>query len=74
MSIEGWSTRELRARINSMLYERTAVSRKPAKLIEREISALRQRDNVSPDLIFKDPYFLDFLNHRSRSGITHLTA
>jgi predicted nuclease of restriction endonuclease-like (RecB) superfamily len=62
--VHGWSTRELRAQLDSMLFERIALSKKPAKLIEREITALRGNDNVSPDLVFKDPYFLDFLGLR----------
>lgn len=31
--IEGWGTRQLEERISSMLYERTAISRKPEELI-----------------------------------------
>lgn len=34
--VERWSTRTLRAKIDSMLYERTALSRKPEKLIREE--------------------------------------
>lgn len=60
----GWSTRELRAQIDGMLYERTALSKKPAALIEQDLSALRQDGEVPPDLVFKDPYFLDFLGLR----------
>ena len=59
--IEGWSTRMLRQKIDGMLYERTALSKKPAKLIERELRALRAEDKLTPDLVFKDPYVLDFL-------------
>jgi predicted nuclease of restriction endonuclease-like (RecB) superfamily len=44
-----------------MLYERTALSKKPDKLIEQEIQKLRLEDQLSPDLVFRDPYFLDFL-------------
>jgi predicted nuclease of restriction endonuclease-like (RecB) superfamily len=44
-----------------MLYERTALSRKLEKLIEQEIKLLREEDRLTPDLIFRDPYFLDFL-------------
>lgn len=62
--VHGWSTRELRAQIDGMLYERTALSKKPAALIEQELSALRRDDKVAPDLVFKDPYFLDFLGLR----------
>lgn len=62
--IEHWSVRELRARIDSMLFERTAISRKPKKLIEQEITGLRKEDRLTPDLVFRDPYVLDFLGLR----------
>jgi predicted nuclease of restriction endonuclease-like (RecB) superfamily len=60
-SIEGWSTRTLEKKINSMLYERTALSKKPEKLIEQELTKLRKTDKLIPDLVFRDPYLLDFL-------------
>jgi predicted nuclease of restriction endonuclease-like (RecB) superfamily len=56
-----WSVRTLRSRIDSMLFERTALSRKPAKLVARELKALREDDKLTPDLVFRDPYVLDFL-------------
>lgn len=59
--IERWSTRTLRRRIGSMLFERTALSRKPDKLIRQELAALRAEDKLSPDMVFRDPYVLDFL-------------
>jgi predicted nuclease of restriction endonuclease-like (RecB) superfamily len=59
--IERWSVRALRSRIDSMLFERTALSRKPAKLAEQELKALREDDQITPDLVFRDPYVLDFL-------------
>ena len=59
--MERWSVRTLRKKIGSMLFERTALSRKPEKLIELELEALRQDDQMTPDLVFRDPYFLDFL-------------
>ncbi len=62
--IERWSTRTLQARIQSMLYERTALSKKPARLIEQELKALREEDRLTPDLVFRDPYVLDFLGLR----------
>jgi predicted nuclease of restriction endonuclease-like (RecB) superfamily len=60
--IERWSVRTLRAKIDSMLFERTALSRKPEALIRTELDALRDGDRISPDLVFRDPYLLDFLN------------
>lgn len=64
--IERWSTRTLQSRIDSMLYERTALSRKPEELIRQELEALRTEDRMTPDLIFRDPYILDFLGLRDR--------
>jgi len=58
--IENWSTRALGQKIQSMLYERTAISRKPDKLIAREFKKLRKSDRLTPDLVFRDPYVLDF--------------
>jgi predicted nuclease of restriction endonuclease-like (RecB) superfamily len=59
--IERWSVRTLRERIDSMLYERTALSRKPEELIERELHSLRESQQVTTDLLMRDPYMLDFL-------------
>ncbi|MBN8418664.1 MAG: DUF1016 family protein [Verrucomicrobia bacterium] len=59
--MENWSTRTLEQKIKSMLYERTAISKKPDKLIRQELAALRSEDKLTPDLVFRDPYILDFL-------------
>ncbi len=59
--IERWSTRTLQERINSLLYERTAISKKPALTIEKDLALLKNESQLSPDLVFKDPYVLDFL-------------
>ena len=59
--IEKWGVRTLRSKIDSMLFERTAISKKPDKLIKRELQILREKDQVSTELIFKDPYLLNFL-------------
>ena len=45
-----------------MLYERTALSRKPEELARLELQSLREEDQMSPDLVFRDPYLLDFLD------------
>ncbi len=47
-----------------MLYERTALSSKPEKLIRQELDTLREADELTPDLVFQDPYLLDFLGLR----------
>ena len=59
--IERWSVRKLREKIGGMLFERTALSKKPPKLAEQELQKLRTEDQLTPDLVFRDPYFLDFL-------------
>jgi predicted nuclease of restriction endonuclease-like (RecB) superfamily len=64
--VEGWSTRVLAERIDSMLYERTALSRQPNVLIEQELTALRSKGEMGPALVFKDPYVLDFLDLKDR--------
>ena len=64
--IEGWNYRTLQAKIDSMLYERTALSKKPEQVIEAEIDMLRKEDRLTPDLVFKDPYFLEFLKLNDR--------
>lgn len=64
--IESWSVRTLRKRIDSMLYERTALSKKPEETARHELESLRESDRMTPDLVFRDPYFLDFLGLRDR--------
>ena len=59
--IERWSTRALEKKIDGMLFERTALSKKPAKLAALELKKLLEDDKLTPDLVFRDPYFLDFL-------------
>lgn len=59
--IERWSVRTLRQKIAGMLYERTALSKKPEELAKKELATLREEDRLTPDLVFRDPYFLDFL-------------
>jgi predicted nuclease of restriction endonuclease-like (RecB) superfamily len=59
--LERWSVRVLQAKIQGMLYERTALSKKPEELARKELAALRDEDRMSPDLVFRSPYFLDFL-------------
>ncbi len=59
--LERWSTRTLRTKIQGMLYERTGISRKPADLAKQELKVLREEDRLTPDLVFRDPYLLNFL-------------
>ena len=58
---ERWSVRTLQERIDSMLFERTAISKKPEQTIINDLEFLKSEKKMSPDLTFRDPYFLDFL-------------
>lgn len=59
--LERWSVRTLDEKVQSMLFERTALSKRPARLMAAELKKLREEDKLSPDLVFRDPYLLDFL-------------
>lgn len=64
--VEGWSVRVLRKKIDSMLYERTALSKQPEAVAQEKLKALREQDFLSPQLVLKDPYVLDFLDLKDR--------
>ena len=66
--VERWDVRTLREKIGGMLFERTALSSKPQDLARRELAKLRETDQLSPDLVFRDPYILD-VRHDNRVGI-----
>lgn len=63
---EGWSTRTLQERMDSQLFERTALSKQPANLLAQELATLRQTGQLQPGLVLKDPYVLDFLGLQDR--------
>lgn len=56
-----WSKRTLKAKIDGMLYERTAIAKQPEEVIRQDLELLRNEHKMSADLAFHDPYFLDFL-------------
>jgi predicted nuclease of restriction endonuclease-like (RecB) superfamily len=72
--LERWSVRTLRAKIQGMLYERTAISKKPDQLIKKELATLREADKITPDLVFRDPYLLDFLGLKDTYSESDLEA
>jgi len=72
--MERWSVRTLRSKVQGMLYERTALSKKPEKLIRQELTELREENKLTPDLVFRDPYFLDFLGLKDIYGEKDLEA
>lgn len=69
---ESWSIRTLRSKIDGMLYERTAIAAKPKELIKAELASLRDEHAVTPDLVFKSPYFLDFAGLRGNYSESEL--
>lgn len=58
---ERWSVRVLRKQIGGLLYERTAIAKEPTELVGKTLDNLRNGESVSPILLMKDPYVLDFL-------------
>ena len=72
--IERWSVRMLRKKIDGMLFERTALSKKPDQLIRQELDALREEDKLAPDMVFRDPYLLGFLGLRDTYAEKDLEA
>lgn len=63
---EGWSTRTLQERMDTQLFERTALSKQPDALLAQELAQLRQTGALTPALVLKDPYVLDFLGLQDR--------
>lgn len=56
-----WSKRTLKAKIDGMLYERTAIAKQPEDVILHDLEELRNERKMSADIVFQDPYVLDFL-------------
>ena len=44
LPLERWSVRQLQERINSLLYERTAISKKPEDTIRQDLNQESERD------------------------------
>jgi predicted nuclease of restriction endonuclease-like (RecB) superfamily len=59
--IEHWNTRTLEEKIDSQLYERTAISRKPEDVIRNELAQVGETNQILPDMVFRSSYFLDML-------------
>jgi predicted nuclease of restriction endonuclease-like (RecB) superfamily len=58
--IENWSIRTLRQKEDTMLFERTAIAAKPDDEILQTLQTT-DNTNISPDLVFKSTYIVDFL-------------
>jgi predicted nuclease of restriction endonuclease-like (RecB) superfamily len=57
----GWSVRQLDRQINSMFYERAALSTDKAAMLKKG-GVAKPEDEVSPEEAFKDPVMLEFLD------------
>lgn len=44
-----------------MLFERTAISKKPEQTIRNELAELHEQNKMNVDLFLRDPVVLDFL-------------
>ena len=63
--VQKWSVRGLKQQIDSMLYERTALSKSPSDVINAQLKELQNEDKMTPELVFKDPYFIEFTSGKS---------
>lgn len=58
---EKWAVRTLRERINSMLFERTAISKQGEEVIKNDLDLLKKENRMTTNTFLRDPYLLDFL-------------
>ncbi|HAU0805299.1 TPA: DUF1016 domain-containing protein [Legionella pneumophila] len=59
--VQRWSVRALQKQLNGMLYERIALSKQPESVIKSQLDTLKDNDLMTPELTFKEPYFLNFI-------------
>ena len=59
-ALENWSIRTLRQKEDAMLFERTVIAAQPDETIKKTLQNVNNA-NLSPDLVFKNTYILDFL-------------
>jgi predicted nuclease of restriction endonuclease-like (RecB) superfamily len=73
--IQRWSVRDFKRQMDSILYERTMISKEPEVVIKNSIEALKENDSLSSNLVFKDPYFISFIgssNYKSEKDLEDL--
>lgn len=63
--VQRWSVRALKRQMDGMLYERTALSKEPNIVIQAQLSKLKESDEMTPALTFKEPYFIDFIGGKT---------
>jgi predicted nuclease of restriction endonuclease-like (RecB) superfamily len=69
----GWSVRQLDRQINSLFYERTALSRNKAKMLTKG-AATKAEDAITPEEEIKDPYVLEFLGLKDEYSESDIEA
>ena len=69
----GWSVRQLDRQIDSMLYERTALTLNKAAMLEQGARA-EPGDRMTPEEAIKDPFVLEFLDLEDNYSESELEA
>jgi predicted nuclease of restriction endonuclease-like (RecB) superfamily len=69
----GWSVRQLNRQVESMFYERTALSRNKMAMLKMGAIA-KPEDTVTPEEAIKDPYVLEFLDLKDEYSESDLEA
>jgi len=59
--LQGWGVRGIREKIDSMLYERTAIAKQPETVIRTELDKLKDGNLTNPDFYLQDPCVFKFL-------------
>jgi predicted nuclease of restriction endonuclease-like (RecB) superfamily len=67
----GWNVRQLKRQINSLFYERVALSRNKAKMLTKG-AATKPGDALTPEEEIKDPYVLEFLGLKDEYSETDI--
>lgn len=70
--LEKWNVRNLRQKIDGMLFERTAIAKKPKSIIKTELKKLKEGDLTNPDFYLQDPCVLEFLYPKTISSERNL--
>lgn len=69
----GWNVRQIKRQINSQFYERTALSRDKASMLEKGQQP-ESDDVVAPESMIKDPFLLEFLDLKDEYSESDLEA
>ena len=62
--VQNWSVRGFKKNLESMLYERSVISKHPENIVKEHITKMQEQDVMTTELIFKDPYFINFIGEK----------